>query len=295
MHIDNLLFFYKVAQAKSISIVAKESHISQSALSQQLLKLESNLNTKLFIRSNKGVSLTKEGKIVYDHCKVILSAYNKMTEELESINSKRNLITIDGFDILISNLIPLTIEIMKKSFPKHTLRLISSNLNSSNLLNNISDINIDYISYDYNDNILSKKLFDDKIIFIANSNFSKDIITINELLNNQFIMVNDKINIKKQIVNVLKTQDKSIQSLPILFSTNTYQSAVIALNHNKALTAIPYSVYNLFYKDLNLKVIEVEDINIPLTMYINYSEQIYKNEKNFIDEFTKRLKDLLEF
>ncbi|MDU2995206.1 MAG: LysR family transcriptional regulator, partial [Clostridium sp.] len=37
MHIENLRFFYEVAKAKSISTVAKSSHISQSALSQQLL------------------------------------------------------------------------------------------------------------------------------------------------------------------------------------------------------------------------------------------------------------------
>ena len=83
MHIENLRFFYEVAKAKSISTVAKSSHISQSALSQTL-KLEDSLNTKLFIRSNKGVTLTTEGEIVYKHCKVILNTYEKMLYEVES-------------------------------------------------------------------------------------------------------------------------------------------------------------------------------------------------------------------
>ena len=294
MHIDNLKYFYKVAQAKSISTVAKESHISQSALSQQLLKLENNLNVKLLVRSNKGVSLTKEGEIVYNHCEVILNTYNKMTEELESINSKRNLITIDGCDALISTLIPLSIQNIKKYFPKYNLKLISSELTSNNLLNSISDINIDFFSYGTSPTILSKELFEDKIVFVTNSTFLKDTISIDEFLSHQFIMVNDKINLKEHILDVLLSKDKSISSLKILFNTNTYQSALIALKNNNAITAIPYSIYNIFYKDFNLKTIEVENLDFPLTMYINYSEQLYNREKLFVDRLTKILKGFLK-
>lgn len=294
MHIDNLKYFYKVAQAKSISTVAKESHISQSALSQQLLKLENNLNVKLLVRSNKGVSLTKEGEIVYNHCEVILNTYNKMTEELESINSKRNLITIDGCDALISTLIPLSIQNIKKYFPKYNLKLISSELTSNNLLNSISDINIDFFSYGTSPTILSKELFEDKIVFVTNSTFLKDTISIDEFLSHQFIMVNDKINLKEHILDVLLSKDKSISSLKILFNTNTYQSALIALRNNNAITAIPYSLYNIFYKDFNLKTIEVENLDFPLTMYMNYSEQLYNREKLFVDRLTKILKGFLK-
>ena len=64
MHIECFAYFYKVAMAKSISKVASSSHISQSALSQQIQKLEESLDQKLLIRSNKGVELTEVGNIV---------------------------------------------------------------------------------------------------------------------------------------------------------------------------------------------------------------------------------------
>ena len=69
MHIDSLNYFYQVANSKSISTVAKNSHISQSALSQQIAKLENKLNVKLFTRTNKGVSLTPEGEILFKYLK----------------------------------------------------------------------------------------------------------------------------------------------------------------------------------------------------------------------------------
>ena len=59
--------FLKVVETGSISKAANELFISQPALSQQLKKLEKEFNAKLFTRSNKGIELTKEGKIVYKY------------------------------------------------------------------------------------------------------------------------------------------------------------------------------------------------------------------------------------
>ena len=56
--------FLKVVETGSISKAANELFISQPALSQQLKKLEKEFNAKLFTRSNKGIELTKEGKLI---------------------------------------------------------------------------------------------------------------------------------------------------------------------------------------------------------------------------------------
>lgn len=57
--------FYVVAKNKNISSASKELFISQPAVSKSINKLEDNLNTKLLIRTSRGVSLTNEGKILY--------------------------------------------------------------------------------------------------------------------------------------------------------------------------------------------------------------------------------------
>ena len=56
-------FFLKVSEMGSISKAADKLYISQPALSQQLKNLEKELDASLFIRSNKGIELTGEGKI----------------------------------------------------------------------------------------------------------------------------------------------------------------------------------------------------------------------------------------
>ena len=59
--------FYAVAKAGNISKAAKELYISQPAISKSISKLEDTLNTTLFTRNSRGVQLTGEGQILFEH------------------------------------------------------------------------------------------------------------------------------------------------------------------------------------------------------------------------------------
>lgn len=63
--------FYKifctVAETGNISKAAKELYISQPAISKSIQKLEENIGTPLFSRSSRGVTLTDEGEMLYEH------------------------------------------------------------------------------------------------------------------------------------------------------------------------------------------------------------------------------------
>ena len=58
--------FNAVAETGNISHAAKDLYISQPAISKAITRLEENLDTKLFDRSSRGVTLTDEGRILYD-------------------------------------------------------------------------------------------------------------------------------------------------------------------------------------------------------------------------------------
>lgn len=82
MNLESLKYFNDVVELKSISKVAKNSHISQPALSHQLFKLENEFNMQLLERSNKGVEITERGEIVYNYSKKILELYEELHKEL---------------------------------------------------------------------------------------------------------------------------------------------------------------------------------------------------------------------
>ena len=61
--------FYTVSLHKNISGAAKELFISQPAISKAISKLEQSLNTQLFTRSSRGVTLTFEGELLFEQVK----------------------------------------------------------------------------------------------------------------------------------------------------------------------------------------------------------------------------------
>lgn len=59
--------FYYVVKTGSFTLAAKELSVSQSAVSQSVKQLEQALNVTLFRRNAKGVSLTKEGELLFSY------------------------------------------------------------------------------------------------------------------------------------------------------------------------------------------------------------------------------------
>lgn len=66
-HLSQYRIFYEVARAGNISRAAKQLYISQPAISKAISKLEENLDVVLFARNSRGVSLTMEGELLFEH------------------------------------------------------------------------------------------------------------------------------------------------------------------------------------------------------------------------------------
>jgi len=87
-HMDQNLsqykIFYEVAKAGNISKAAKELYISQPAISKAVGKLEDSLNTVLFTRNSRGVRLTEEGQLLFEHIRRAFEEISKGELELKN-------------------------------------------------------------------------------------------------------------------------------------------------------------------------------------------------------------------
>ena len=75
--------FYTVANTGNISKAAKELYISQPAISKSIQKLEESVGCRLFSRSSRGVILTDEGKLLYDHVRTAFETLTLGEEKLK--------------------------------------------------------------------------------------------------------------------------------------------------------------------------------------------------------------------
>ncbi len=82
-NLSSYRIFYTVANTGNISKAAKELYISQPAISKSIQKLEESVGCKLFSRSSRGVVLTDEGKLLYEHVSEAFEALTMGEEKLK--------------------------------------------------------------------------------------------------------------------------------------------------------------------------------------------------------------------
>ncbi|MCD5414995.1 MAG: LysR family transcriptional regulator [Clostridiales bacterium] len=239
MHIENLRFFYMVGKAKSISKIASEVHISQSALSQQIQKLENNLGFNLLSRSNKGVELTEKGQIVFKYADHIVRTYTKMQSDL---NSHESIIRIEATYPVATYALPCTLYRMKKKFPKHKYELISNSSENiiQNILNDICDIG--FVNGSTNiESIQSLYVGSDKIVLVAEANTNIPAqIDMKDLLNHTLIMLNNRFEIRKTIASKLKEIGYTCNDLNIIFNLDSLEAIKASISKGYGLAFLPY-------------------------------------------------------
>lgn len=87
MNLELWRLFYEVAVTKSFSASSRKLHISQPAITKQIKNLESQLNCKLFIRTQKGVTLTQEGEQIFGDIKKGLNAFELAEKKISDVNN----------------------------------------------------------------------------------------------------------------------------------------------------------------------------------------------------------------
>ncbi|KAF1300919.1 MULTISPECIES: LysR family transcriptional regulator [Enterococcus] len=83
MDIRVLRYFVAIAQEQNFSHAAQSLHVSQPALSRQIIDLETELNVKLFERSHRQVNLTQEGYYLLERAQEIIRLFDKTTYNLQ--------------------------------------------------------------------------------------------------------------------------------------------------------------------------------------------------------------------
>jgi DNA-binding transcriptional LysR family regulator len=70
---------------RSFTKAAEELFLAQSAISQQLSRLEAEIGIQIFRRSSRSVELTEEGKVILDHAKRVLAEFDDMQGEMAAL------------------------------------------------------------------------------------------------------------------------------------------------------------------------------------------------------------------
>ena len=135
--------FYYVAKYNSISLAAETLAISQPAVSQAVKHLESDLNCALFVRTSKGVRLTKEGEMLAGYVtrgyETFLAGEKKLSEML---NLDAGEICVGASDMTLQFYLLPYLEKFHEKYPG--IKVIVSNAPTPETLNSLREGRIDF-------------------------------------------------------------------------------------------------------------------------------------------------------
>ena len=193
--------FYVVAKHKHMTKASEELHISQPAISQSIKKLEEQLDGTLFLRSNKGMELTEEGKMFYEYVKGALDLINNAENEFTSFKDlSKGEIKIGCSSTLTKLILLETLKDFHKEFPNINVNI--TNDLTTNLINDLKLGKLDFVIFNESNiketNLNLEKIKELKQGFIYNPDYYKDEInTFKELNNLPLILQKEESNSRK--------------------------------------------------------------------------------------------------
>jgi LysR family transcriptional regulator, cell division regulator len=123
MEFKDLEIFQMVAEKGTISAAARELSYVQSNVTARIQKLEVELNTPLFNRHNRGMTLTPEGKKLLVYSDKILSLTNEMKKVIQSREEPAGKLEIGTVETVIQ--LPYILSAYNKKYQDVDLSLFS--------------------------------------------------------------------------------------------------------------------------------------------------------------------------
>lgn len=135
---DNYRMFYETARFRSFSTAAQHLYISQSAISQCMHQLETDLGVQLFIRSRQGVTLTHEGKLLFKKVENAVISIEQGENQLDRLRHlEAGEITIAAGDTITTHFLLKYLEKYHSLYPD--IRIEMANSYSSQMLNLVKE------------------------------------------------------------------------------------------------------------------------------------------------------------
>ncbi|KKO53225.1 LysR family transcriptional regulator [Paenibacillus sp. DMB20] len=196
--------FCMVAKNKSISKAAKDLYMTQPAVSQAIMQLEKELDTRLFTRTPKGVSLTNEGSLLFEYAN---SAMNLIRVGEERISELKNLTTgelrIGVGDTISRYFLPPYLEAFHNRYPNIKFKIVNGTTLEICALIKSGEVDIGICNFPLEDAALElRPCADIQDIFVCGEKFKNILsgpVSLDQVAKQPLIFLESKSNSRKYV------------------------------------------------------------------------------------------------
>lgn len=291
MEIRQLNTFLKVVQLQSFSRAAQELGYSQSAVTVQIQLLERELNTRLFDRIGKKVTLTPPGRQFWLYATNILNQVSEAQAVIGESKSLRSPLHIGTIESLCLFKFPAILQYFYKNHPNISIKITTASPGEllEMMEHNLVDIIYILDRPIYSNNWIKVLERQEYIVFVSSpqSAMAKyPSLKLEELLGERFFLTEKEDNYRYALEQHLASRCLSL--MPFLEVGHT-ELIMNMVKHNLGLSFLPhFAVYESVLKK-ELTILDVTDFQMSMSLQIFYHKDKWLTEE--MKEFI-RLADL---
>ena len=122
MDIELTRTFLEIVRGGSFIAAAERLHVTQTAITARVQKLESQLNCKLFVRNRSGARLTNDGAAFVVNANQIMQAWEAAQRDLPLHTDYRNILNVGGEVSLCNPLMLSWVRMLREQIPSYAIR-----------------------------------------------------------------------------------------------------------------------------------------------------------------------------
>ena len=188
--------FLKVIELGSFTKTAEELGYTQSAISQMIQSLESELETTLLLRSRSGIELTADGKELLPYIYNICNSYHNLSEKLKEMhNLQSGVIRIGTFSSISCHWLPQLIDEFHKTHPGISFELhqVVEYNEMADLIQN-GHVDFGFLTPDAAGSHPHIDLDEDQMMAVLSANHplaSQNTVTLEQMANEPYILLDE--------------------------------------------------------------------------------------------------------
>lgn len=209
--------FRKVVQNESFSKAARQLFMTQPAVSQIISQLERELDTRLFNRTSKGVSLTEEGSLLFEYVNSALNLIDTGNEKLYELkNLSAGELKIGVGDTISRYYLLPYLEAFHTNYPSIRFKIINGTTVELIAALKSGEADIAVCNFPVEDETLEKRVcFDVQDAFVYGDRFKKLFlrpVPLQELTKLPLILLESKSNSRQYVEDFLS--EKGVKIYP---------------------------------------------------------------------------------
>lgn len=290
MNIEQMQYFLTIRKYLSFSSAADELSITQSALSKQIKSLEVELNTVLFDRKTRTISLTPAGQEFEIYAEKILANYAEMLSNMRKHSMlEKGYLSIATIPVMSQYGITSKIAEFSHEYPHIKLDLIEKENDIIMAMLRNCEVDVAFVRTNYIPGGLADvcPLVEDRLVLVVSKNHpfaNKEALSLEELQFEKFILLNSTSGIYDTCIQECK---KVGFSPDILYTYSRIETIMELVSENLGVTLLMGQVVR-YFQHPKLSVIPLtNDITSSLAIVTPKHKQTTASAKSFLNYMVK--------